>query len=177
VNVVECLAKGDAAHPRFSLRLTVTVEGDRGIGVYAPSRGVSPTQFDIYRRVDAVGKYRKQVVSKSSCLNPAGKDVIPRDDTDRATAHATAYQRASEPAHFAGSVTIPRLTSAYQIGDRISAVDGRKMSLRTGVGGAQGEGATYPSVVALTFQFRDRQSTTLQLSDERAVPGRPGMEI
>ncbi|MHB1561510.1 MAG: hypothetical protein ACYC61_29015, partial [Isosphaeraceae bacterium] len=69
----------------------------------------------------------------------------------------------------AGSITIPYITTYYQIGDRIEQVLGRGVSFGTNIAQDQGELPTYPWVVAISWGFEgDRQTTTLQLSDRRA---------
>ena len=63
-----------------------------------------------------------------------------------------------------------RWANRSSIGDQISTVEGRGINLQANVGTEQGEGARYPVVVGITYQFADRQSTTLLLSDRRADP-------
>ena len=73
----------------------------------------------------------------------------------------------------AGSITFPYITNAYVIGDNVSKIAGREVSLRESGGEGQGEGAQYPVVVAVMLQQSDSgQTTTIQLSDRRAEPQR-----
>jgi hypothetical protein len=95
--------------------------------------------------------------------------VTIRDDTQLAIAHAEQLRSAHEFPPLAGSVTIPSLISAYRVGDRIAQVSGRDISLQTNLGSGQGEPATYPVIVALTWDFSGgRQATILELSERRA---------
>jgi hypothetical protein len=98
--------------------------------------------------------------------------VVIRDDTDAAMAHAYQLRSAYEFPPLAGSITIPYITTYYEVGDRIEQVAGRNVSLTTNIGQDQGEAPTYPWVVGVSWSFEgDRQSTTLQLSDRRADIG------
>jgi hypothetical protein len=173
VNLVTSLAAPTAAMPRVYFRLTCVIEADRGIDAVAPNRFVGPTTYSIRRTVDCRDRLRKDVVHKSSHLNTTGDDVIRRDDTAAATALAYAQQRASELARLGGSVTIPRFTLAYRVGDKIRSIDGRDLSLVSNVGEDQGEGPTYPTVVAVDYEFDGGQRTVIHMSDERSRPERP----
>ena len=63
--------------------------------------------------------------------------------------------------------------TTVQIGDRISQINGRDVSLLVNAGIEQGEAPSYPFVVGLTWDFQgSKQSTTLQLSDRRLEPQR-----
>ncbi len=65
------------------------------------------------------------------------------------------------------------LVDYVQIGDRISQINGRDISLLVNSGIEQGEAPSYPFVVGLTWDFQgDGQSTTLQLTDRRLEPSR-----
>jgi hypothetical protein len=54
-------------------------------------------------------------------------------------------------------VTLPYVSLAYTIGDRIDLIRGRNVSLRTNVGSGQGEAPTYPWIE----QFPSRSARTL----------------
>lgn len=170
VRVVKSLASPDAANPRFYLRLTCVIEGDRDLRVVAEDRGVGPSAFTIRRTVDCRDKFWREVIHASSHLNSEDENVVARDDTDAARAYAFAQQRQTELARFAGSVTIPRLTLAYSVGDKVAGVAGRNMSLQSNVGGSEGEGPVFPTVVGLDFMFEGGQQTIIHLSDERSRP-------
>jgi hypothetical protein len=174
LNTVFQLATPSATLPRFTLRLTVVVEADRGIAAEAQRRIASPTSFKIRRRIDAKDHFRKEVVSKYSRYaatpGPNGTDQVARDDTASALAHARALRGAHEFPPQAGSVTIPALVNGYQVGDRIEEITGRGISLQANIGANEGEAPSYPYVVGLTWNFEgQRQSTTLELADFRAA--------
>jgi hypothetical protein len=164
----------DFPHPRF--RLTCVIEGDQGLGVTSKRRAASPTEFAITRRIDARDRFVLNIISKYSCLaddaniGPDGFDEAATDDTKEARSHSDGMRRAHELGVFAGSVTIPRFTAAYSVGDKIVGIDGRGVSLRSNAGSEQGETPIYPSVVAITWDLDGRQSTHLSLSDQRGEP-------
>ena len=64
-------------------------------------------------------------------------------------------------------MTVPRITTAYRVGDRIRAIRGRDLSLRTNAGAPADEGEVFPAVVGLSWEFESQQRTTLILSDHR----------
>jgi hypothetical protein len=156
-----------AAGRHFFLRLTCVVEGDRALKATAGQRPSSSTSFAITRVIDAGDRYARRVVAATSEFNATAEPVVARDDGDEAQAEADARRMAGEAGEVAGSATIPRFTSAYQIGDKVRSIRGRNLSLRTNAGAPAEEGEVFPSVVAVGWEFESRQLTTLQLSDHR----------
>ncbi len=163
------------AQMKFYLRLTTVIEGDFGIDATASRRDASPELSTIMRRVDARDHFHYDVVGGSSAfsLSPGDDDVV-QDDSDAALAHACQLRTAHEFPPLAAAVTIPTFVDYIQVGDRISEISGRDVSLVTNAGTEQGEAPSYPFVVGLTWDFRgEEQSTTLQLADRRWEP--PGV--
>jgi hypothetical protein len=159
--------QANSGAPHFVLRLTCVIEGDNGLGATAGQRPSSASSFQVTRRVDGSDRYFKQVVAAGSEFNTTGSPVVVRDDTDEARAEARARRLAGEAGEVAGSVTIPRFTTAYRIGDKIRSIQGRDLSLRTNAGAPTEEGEVYPAVVAVSWGMEAGQRTTLQLSDHR----------
>jgi len=176
VDIIQSLAAPTAGAPKFRLRLTCTVEDDRGIAAVANRRSASPTRFAITRRVDARDRFAQHIVSRFSSTYGGGKisgeDEMVRDDSERAQDHADGLRRAHERAEFAGTVTIPRISIGYVLGDKIEAIEGRGVDLKTNAGGEQGESDTYPVVVGIAWTCEEPQSTQLTLNDHRAEPPR-----
>ena len=162
---VESQSNPSATH--FVLRLTCVVEGDETVKATAGQRPSSSTAFAVTRRVDAGGRFVKQVVAAGSEFNPSSKPVVVRDDTPDADAEAITRRLAGEAGEVAGTTTIPRFTNAYRISDKVRSIVGRNLSLRTNGGAPEDEGEVYPAVVGLTWEFDGRQQTVLQLSDHR----------
>jgi hypothetical protein len=156
------------------LRLTTVIQDDLRMPISAGKRIASPTRFARWRTVDARDHFQYASIDPSSMNYTAqggdGTDpVVVRDDTDSAMTHAYQLRSTYEFPPLAGSVTIPYITTYYEVGDRIEQVAGRGVSLTTNIGQDQGEAPTYPWVVGVSWGFEgDRQSTTLQLSDRRA---------
>jgi hypothetical protein len=173
LNLVELCAGPSAVstHPRF--RLTVAVPDDTGLDAGAGRTAATPSRFTVRRRVDGRDRFRKRVLSRWSALaDPNGADavdvVLPEDDdTDKAEAFAAGLRRAHESGEFAGSVTVPRLSFSYRVGDKISGLTGRVLSFRQDVGGGS---PVLPTVVGITWDLDGRQATHLELSDRRAEP-------
>ena len=166
VRGVEDQANTDAKH--FSLRLTCVVEGDQVLSATADRRPSSPTSFPITRRVDARDRYVKQVIAATSEFNPSPEARVVRDDSADALAEANARRNASEAGEVAGFVVVPRFTQTYRIGDRVRAIQGRNLSLRTNAGAPGEEGEVFPAVVGVTWDFEGGQRTILHLSDQRS---------
>lgn len=158
----------------FWLRLTTVVDADYGIEAIAARRDASPMALSILRRVDARDHFHRDVIDASSVFNPTpGTDMAVQDDTDAAVAQACQLRSAHEFPPLVAAVTIPMLVDYAQIGDRISQINGRDVSLLVNAGTEQGEASNYPYVVGLTWDFQgDTQSTTLQLADRRLEPQR-----
>jgi hypothetical protein len=152
---------------RFALRLTCVIEGDNLLSATAARRPSSPTKFQVLRRIDARDRYFKHLIAPNSEFNSTTAFVTDRDDSQEAQAEANSRRLTAEAGEVAGSVTIPRFTAAYRVGDRIRAIQGRGLSLRTNAGAPTQEGEVFPAVVGLTWNFEGKQQTTLHLSDER----------
>jgi hypothetical protein len=165
VHGVEDQANPGASH--FALRLTCVIEGDSTVSATAGRRPTSPTSYTVTRHVDARDRYVKHVIAAESQFNPSGTPVVVRDDTPDAQADADARRAARESGEVAGSVTIPRFSNAYAIGDKVRSIQGRDLSLQTNAGMPMTEAPVYPAVVGLSWLFDGGQSTVLQLSDRR----------
>lgn len=156
-----------SAGSRFVLRLTCVIEGDRALAATAGRRPSSPIGYTIARRVDARGRYARHVKAAGGEFNAGSASAVDRDDTDDALAEAQARRLASEAGRVAGTAVIPRLTTAYRLGDRVRSIQGRGLSLRTNAGAPSAEGEVFPAVVGLTWDLDGRRRTILHLSDHR----------
>lgn len=158
----------------FSLRYTTVIEGDFMLDSFAKKRQASPTKFAIRRRIDARDHFRKEVVAAQSVYNLTEDDEVTlRDDTSKAKAQAQALRAVHEFAPLAGSVTIPWISFAYEVGQRVDVIDGRGVSLRMNIGAEAGEALRYPTIVSKSWDLSGgKQRTVLQLSDRRAEPQR-----
>ena len=167
INIVGA-QNGITPHQEFLLCLSTVIEGDQGISASVLKRLAAPGKYTVTRRLDARDHFRKETVCANTEYNPDTSPIDIRDDTLAALAHAGAVQTAHEFPHTAGTITIPYLTFAYLIGDRISKIAGREVSLRTNAGDAS-EAPRYPTVVAVAWEFgTGGQKTVLQLDDRRA---------
>jgi hypothetical protein len=180
MNVLRCLAAAGSQPDAklFSLRFVCRVSSDAGLGAVARRRDASPTTFPV-RRVDELrDRFVLQKVHKSSPYaedDPDSEDggkltKALRDDTKSALAHAEARRRAHEMLSVHGQASCDYFTSAYEIGDRVRSVRGRGISLRQNAAAGTGEGPVYPTVVGRTRTAEPRQTTTLELNDNRPEP-------
>lgn len=149
-------------------RLTTVIEDDRMMSVIATKRTASPTQFVRRRRLDAHDHFQYNRVLALSMYNTKGKDLIARDDTKLAMAHAVANRARTEFPPVAGNITLPFITDFYGLGDRIDQINGRNISLVSNVGASQGEAPNSPFIVGVSWTFQPRQETHITLSDHRA---------
>ncbi len=166
VRGVTSQANPSGANTRFYLRLTTVIDDDLMLTAAIDARRASPTRFTRRRRADARDHFRMETIAAHSQFNNSDEDIIVRDDTKNALAHARQLRAAHEFPPLVGSVTIPSIVSSFRVGDRISRINGRDLSFRTNYGADQGEPAAFPSIVAVNWNFAaGRQETVLQLAD------------
>jgi hypothetical protein len=191
VNVIECLngpiirtatpTTATIMVKQFWLMLTCTIQGDVDFNVVSNKRTSSPTRFIINRRIDKREQFRQEIVSKYSYFfDPdlatdldADGNWLFRDDEKNAQDIADGYRRYRESGDFSGTVTIDHVSVSYGLGDKITRINGRNISLRTNLGTPSTESPIYPSVVGITFNLGDGdspQTTVLELSDRRHEP-------
>lgn len=156
---------------QFYLRLTTVIEGDRRPVPMIAKRKSSALKFDRVLYAHAKESYVKQYIAANSLYQDnLGTTAIKRDDTDKIEAFAAQLQQAHENPAIAGDIMIPHLDRGYELGDAISKVAGRNLSLLVNAGTDQGEAKRFPLVVSRVWNFGGRQTTTLMLSDHRADP-------
>lgn len=163
------------------LRLTTVIEDPGGISRKISSTLSSPLKFPRTRMID-VGETRREIVHRSSpnfdeAVEQSGREptddgwlVVVRNDGPFMEKYMKQVIQTHKDPPIAGSVTIPWISEAYQIGDQISEISGRGLSLQTNAGAEQGEAPRYPYVIGVDWGFANGQSTTLHLSDRRAEP-------
>lgn len=178
VRVITSMAAPDAQNKRLFLRLDTVIEADVKGFDDLPSRKASALKWDRFRYIDGKGAFRRKFIHESSPNFTGSKDdgKAATPDADSAKDGYTwmgQIQAAGEDPSIAGPITIPWHTRAYRIGDRISAIDGRDLSLQVNQGTENGEAPAYPFVVGVSWSFGDKEETTLDLSDHRATPDDP----
>jgi hypothetical protein len=156
----------------FYLMLVCVIESDQNIDAEAFRRDVSPTKFVIRRTVDQRSRLRPGLIHPSSYHHPdRGKADAKAIDTgkekDQAKDFATGKRESRQLGAWAGRGSIPRLTNAYIIGDRIRRVAGRDVSLQTNVDANGKEAPVYPRVIGITYKLSEKQETQLILTDKR----------
>lgn len=170
LNIVKALADPDDSNPGFIFRLTCVIEGDFGLALaHAPKRPASPTRFTIRKTEDAEDRFRHLVATVSSHYNTAepSKIVVIEEDTEEARSYATTRQRAHELGTFGGSATIPYICMAYNVGEKISGIEGRDIDFNGMAGQEAGEGRVFPTIVGIDRVYEPKPGTTYHLADLR----------
>ncbi len=160
---------GTIGSPTFMFRLTVTTQLPERVPVNVGMRAASPTKFPRWMLVDRQDQYKIQIAEGGGLdlLNDDANSTYPRDDYQAAKDEAVTMRNRHEFPPLAGSITIPELSLAYNVSDRIRGIVGRDISLQCNAG-TDDEAPTYPWVVSVTWNFTGpSQTTTLQLSDRR----------
>lgn len=161
VHAVESMCGATGSVP-FMLRITCVIDGDKAVHYTAKATADSPIPYAISRAIDAGDRYFKDTVCASSVFG-TGADVVARDDSNNAKAEASTIQLATMAGVLDGQVAIPRFTTYYGIGDRITEIEGRGLGFDTG---SSGTPPIFPVVVGRRFEFDgDEQRTTIEISD------------
>jgi hypothetical protein len=177
VRVVDWLANTvPEGRKAFTLMLVCCIESDQHLNVTATRRDTSPTSFDINRIVSLRDKLRPGEIHPSSIHHPdhgtAGAEpIVTGSEEADALDYAVAKRESRQLGKWAGTVTIPRLTDSYIIGDRIRSVVGRGANMQTNLGGNGREAPVYPRVIGITYSFSRGQHTSLNLTDARGDNG------
>ena len=200
VRVVSGTAAPDTEEgkPLFVLRLTTVIEGNAGVGqadaTYQEPPDYAPNAFKVERFDETRDRFVVEVVHRSSDhfeIPDADEERPPfgenfnaiRDDREKLAAHLKSRQSPYLALPAIGTASIPLLTHAYRLGDRIRAVEGRDISLR-GDNAADEipepptdpeappepppkETRSYPVVSGIAWNYGSEQSTTLYLSNAR----------
>lgn len=164
VKAIESFAAPNATNKPFFLRLTCVIQGDKCIQSKPPRSSASALDFDVQEVVDARDRYVYQERSAKSEFNNDDDPEVVRDDTEKMDAEAKAVRADKEAGVFDAEIHIPRFTRYYELGDRISQIEGRGLPFRTDNGG-QGYAPVLPLVVARRWDFTQGQHTYLTLSD------------
>lgn len=172
---------GEGENKPFHLALTCTIEADtRAIPEMGP-RKTTALRRPRYRYLDAKSAFqcRYRHISSEHWDAEEGRRVSLRvnalvDHTADATWYARQAQAATQDPSLGGPIEIPYITDAFEVGDRISKINGRDMNLQVNIGTSKGEAPVYPFVVGVTYRFAEgSQATTLELADYRSNPDDP----
>jgi hypothetical protein len=180
LNVVQWLTNGGRG---IIFALTCVIQFDHDIDLVLPRRDSSLTGYRIRRKLDQRDRWKKQIATKYSMI---AKDVSPdkfkddkgnakdfyyaRDDTKVAKNIMQGYQRSHESGSHAGNFTIPRFSTAYNVGMTVESIDGRDVNMQINSGAGQGETPRYSRIQSIAWTCEGQQTTTVTLTDERADP-------
>ncbi len=164
-----CAPSGPFKWPTF--RLVTVVEADIClIGVANRRPASSPTRFAVTRYDDTKDRFARWVVDTSSGLSREGETWTIRDDQEAADAHAIGRRRAAEGAPFAGAITVPYITLAYDIGDTVIGIQPRGVDFNAVLGQYTEEAPQWPRIVAVDRMYEPTPATVFHLHDRRAEP-------
>lgn len=157
---------------KIQFRITGTLFGDRRVRGLARRRDSSPQPLTVRdvvkeertfqsRYIGAGSKFfRDYLRSKLPGGDKLANDAV--DDADAAAAHAERLRGAWDQADVSGALTVALIDGEeYELGDVIIGVAGRALSFA-----AAGEGARYPQVIGIRYDFVT-QTRTLTLSTMR----------
>ncbi len=179
VDMVTRLAVPTADAMRPVIALTCVIFGDTDLDATATLRKSSISKFRVRRKIDARDRWKRQVVTTYSMT---AVDVFDpndfteqnafdiRNDTEDAKDAAVAMQRVHEMGSHSGTVTIRRLSTAYNVGQTVTQIVGRNVDLQLNAAAPQGETPLFPRIASMTFSLDPEQTTTITLTDERAQP-------
>lgn len=171
VRALTCTIRPDPEHaPYFILKLLTVIEGDRTISqeekTEAKRRDLSPISRVIRRLDDVRDRFRATARWRSGEDKPDRGAVS--EQAGKLHAHLVTRRAKHEVPALTGSITIPRITYGYLVGDRIGKVVGRDLSLAQSVAKDPDAPVVYPAVVSITRTFDGKIATTLTLGDRRA---------
>lgn len=145
------------------LRITATVRGDERLESTASRQLLSPNLNPIQRFVDLSDRFHRRRIQgtgpyKSALIaEPYGSDAV--DDSTNLTTFVNALQAIEQGARITSSAEIFGITTAYDIGNLVTAVNGRNISFNRN---APGQTPLYPQITSIHFD-RASQRTTLRI--------------
>ena len=166
LRIVESLSVPDSQKPRFFFKLTCVFEGDKAFAAAAPRRAAaSPVPFTVRRLIDSRDVYEEDDLHYSSFHNGSGTTSLTRNDALKAIAQAEAMRSKNEFPAVVASATIPYLSFAYSVGDRVRKLAGKEIDLRSNAGASAKESPRYPVIESLSYDFSGNvQATRIELS-------------
>lgn len=182
INLVDWLTDASRiADPlqRPYLLLTCTIEADQAIEAVTGRRVSCPLDYTVRRYVDGRDRFARERVHRSSrYFDKSQADakfpdfITKRDDSRKALEYAEGLRSATEMPVVGGALEVGRLVNAYQLGDRLAGIAGRKLSLESNVNAEAGEKPRYPAVVGVTWTNEgNAQRTVVQIDDLRGEGG------
>lgn len=181
VDVVRAIAGDGEDDKAFVLVLVTEIETDWTVAgerlgngadssatVEAGRRASSPVKREVRRADDVRDRFRAAYF----LLDEKAEDEACHASVDREKArlnwHLTERRNRHEMPSVAGSVTIPRISYAYSLGDRIHGLYGRGLRFHMNATPDPATDGIFPAVVAISRTFGSQFSTTLSLGDRRA---------
>lgn len=150
----------DGGEHKLRLRLTGSVECDVAVGASAPRTVGSAWPFRAQKTVRLTNRFRWREIQDQPFSS--GSPSASVDDRDEALSYAERIRDSQEQCTGHGSIVLRYLTRSYVIGDGIAGTAGRSVNLRVD---GSGEHASWPVVVAVTWDFEQGTNKTELLLD------------
>lgn len=157
-----------AAAGSARVRVTATVEEDQRLEYTAAKADDSASGFTIRRVLDLGQRFVKQTRHAGSTFEVNFPSNDPsRDDSAELGKYMDQVNSKTDAAVLSCSLILDGIVTAYRIGDLITKIAGRNISLRTNT--TDVDEPQYPQVVGITY-LPDQPSTELVLDDFRESP-------
>lgn len=141
------------------LRLTCTVRGDRRIESIETD-ATSPNSLELPLYIDVSDRFFDQArVTTGSTATTFGTPAQTQDDQSDIDALATESLERDKGVDISGTIALRGLRPEFQVGDVITKIAGREISLNR----LPGTPGRYPQIMQVTFKNEPHQETILQL--------------
>lgn len=159
----ELMAAGDDAR----LRVSCTLTADERIEKRAEKRPETPNGRKVVAAIDVSDRFQFREIATTgdlaSELNSGSDPADTRDDSDALESLAERLRADEESAHMTGSFTLIDLVTDYWIGDMLTKVSGREISLnRNSAGGTP----KYLQISGVTWFPQQRRTQLLTRAEE-----------
>lgn len=160
----------------FDLRITATVQFDIRVTATAQKTGDSPLTDRSTLILDMPHRFKWRYVDSNSefskDVQSGKKKAIQDDDTDKLGNYCDQIRDSWDMAAMSGPFTVEgiddfRQPPAYAIGQSVTTINGRNISLNTR--SQKARTPAYPQICGLTYHFQS-QRTTIQLERFREAP-------
>lgn len=155
----------DADTPR--VRLTCCVRGDTAVFALAAPQPTSPNSGTIYLVVDVSDRFHNRLRSSGGTLDSVlTGDADEANDTAALETYAEKLRAIEDSARVTAEVKLPGIAREYEIGQLVTALNGRDISLNRNA--ADNATKKYPQIVGITYTAEPPE-TVLRLESVNEV--------
>ena len=151
-------------------RLTCTVRGDKRLKYEADLLASSPNGNELALSIDLSDRFfdrsRQATGDFASVLTGTSTDSL--DDETPLSTYIETVAANAQVANIQGTASLPGLKfTEYKIGDVITKIEGREISLNRSTSGASPK---YPQIVGITWRNDGKQTTDLTFNSQGVAP-------